>query len=62
MEKEVPECLCVNIVFPIKLDQRGMTSEMLPEQNGEMCEEFGKNLSGCLRFHKRCQKSHNYLS
>ncbi|XP_031224816.1 clusterin-like protein 1 isoform X2 [Mastomys coucha] len=45
-----------------ELDQRGMTSKMLPEQNGEMCEEFGKNLSGCLKFHKRCQKCHNYLS
>nr|Q3ZRW6.1 RecName: Full=Clusterin-like protein 1; Flags: Precursor [Mus musculus]AAT81477.1 clusterin-like protein 1 [Mus musculus] len=45
-----------------ELDQRGMTSEMLPEQNGEMCEEFVKNLSGCLKFRKRCQKCHNYLS
>ncbi|XP_052049675.1 clusterin-like protein 1 [Apodemus sylvaticus] len=35
---------------------------MLLEQNGEMCEEFGKNLSGCLKFHKRCQKCHTYLS
>ncbi|XP_034339669.1 clusterin-like protein 1 isoform X3 [Arvicanthis niloticus] len=45
-----------------ELDQKGMTSEMLPERNGEICEEFAKNLSGCLKFHKGCQECHNYLS
>ncbi|CAH6792049.1 clusterin-like protein 1 [Phodopus roborovskii] len=44
------------------LNQRDLTSEMLPKQNGGMCEEFGLNLSRCFKFHKRCQKCHNYLS
>ncbi|XP_027240971.1 clusterin-like protein 1 [Cricetulus griseus] len=45
-----------------ELDQRDLISEMLPKQNGGICEEFGQNLSGCFKFHKRCQKCHNYLS
>ncbi|XP_052606565.1 clusterin-like protein 1 [Peromyscus californicus insignis] len=45
-----------------ELDQRDLPSEMLPEQNGGMCEELGQNVSGCFTFHERCQKCHNYLS
>ncbi|KAL1770884.1 clusterin 1, partial [Sigmodon hispidus] len=45
-----------------ELDQRDLPSEMLLQQNGEIREKFSQNLSECLKFHKRCQKCHNYLS
>ncbi|XP_051009652.1 clusterin-like protein 1 [Acomys russatus] len=45
-----------------ELDQRNKTADKLPEQNGGTCEEFSQNLSGCFKFHKRCQKCHDYLS
>nr|XP_048289638.1 clusterin-like protein 1 [Myodes glareolus] len=45
-----------------QLGQRDLPPEMLPEPNGGMCEEFNHNLSGCMKFHKRFQKCHNYLS
>nr|XP_044991245.1 clusterin-like protein 1 [Jaculus jaculus] len=44
------------------LHQGVQNSEMSPEQDRGLCEELGQNVTGCLKFHKRCQKCQEYLS
>ncbi|XP_029416413.1 clusterin-like protein 1 [Nannospalax galili] len=43
-------------------DQGDLTSEMLRDEDGGLCEELDQNVSGCFKFHKRCQKCQDYLS
>ncbi|XP_062056216.1 clusterin-like protein 1 [Lepus europaeus] len=39
-----------------------LASKMLPEQDRQPCGELSQDLSGCFRFHQRCQKCQDYLA
>ncbi|XP_049757257.1 clusterin-like protein 1 [Elephas maximus indicus] len=39
----------------------GLMSKLLPVPKRGLCGQLGWNLSGCFKFHKRCQKCQDYL-
>ncbi|XP_037662239.1 clusterin-like protein 1 [Choloepus didactylus] len=42
-------------------DHGGPSSKTLPVQHGGLCAGLGQDVSGCLKFHERCQKCQDYL-
>ncbi|XP_017354571.1 clusterin-like protein 1 isoform X2 [Cebus imitator] len=43
-------------------DNGGLISKMVPGQDRGLCGELGQNLSGCFKFHEKCQKCQAHLS
>uniref|UniRef100_A0A2K6V2D3 Clusterin n=2 Tax=Saimiri boliviensis boliviensis TaxID=39432 RepID=A0A2K6V2D3_SAIBB len=43
-------------------DNGSLISKMVPGQDTGLCGELGQNLSGCFRFHEKCQKCQAHLS